>query len=260
MRAALLLALVALVVGCKRPGKPRIECPRPVQIPAEAGSVWWFGEMHGTNESPAFVGDVACAVAQAGFRVQVGLEIWATEQKAIERFLETGERDRLLSGPFWAAHDGRSTTAMVELLDRIRWLKRAGGIIDVVAYDITDKPDRDQAMAIKVLSSRDGRGVFVGLSGNIHSRRTKWNEVTPLVMHLADANLAVKTHDVSASGGTFWACLATGDHEPVCGEHPMHDGGKGVPWTLGPPRDPSHDGVYHVGKTSAAFPAKPAAK
>src|SRR6185503_3198583 len=102
--------------GCRRPQKPRIECKKPVQLNAEAGSVWWFGEMHGTVESPAFVGDVACAVAQAGHHVQVGLEIWNTEQLAIERFLETGDRNRLLSGPFCAQHDGRSSTAMVELL------------------------------------------------------------------------------------------------------------------------------------------------
>src|SRR5690606_1620762 len=105
----------------------------------EAGSVWWFGEMHGTEESPAFIGDFACMAAQAGHRVQVGLEIWTAEQGAIELFLDTGERERLLAGPFWAQHDGRSTTAMVEPLDRLRWLRRAGAKIDVVAYDVTDK-------------------------------------------------------------------------------------------------------------------------
>jgi hypothetical protein len=171
--------------------------------------------------------------------------------------LSTGERDRLLSGPFWAQHDGRSTTAMVDLLDRIRWLRRAGANIDVVAYDVTDQPDRDQAMAIKVLTARDARGVFIGLSGNIHSRHTKWNEVTPLVNHLVDAKLAVKTHDVSSAGGTMWACMATPDHEPVCGEHPNSNHGAGTPWTFGPARDASHDAVYYVGATKAAFPAKP---
>ncbi len=257
MRAFALVAIVVAAVGC-RPGKPKLDCKRPVQITAEAGSVWWFGEMHGTVESPAFIGDVACAVAQAGQHVQVGLEIWNTEQRAIDRFLENGERDALLAGPFWTAHDGRSSTAMVDLLDRVRWLRRAGARVDVIAYDVTNKPDRDEAMAIKVLASRDAYGVFIGLSGNIHSRRTKWNETTPLVSHLVDAKLPVRTHDVSASGGSMWACMATGDSEPVCGEHPMNkDVAAGTPWTLGPPKDASHDGVYYVGATKAAFPAKP---
>ena len=95
-------------------------------------------------------------------------------------------------------------------------------------------------------------------AGNIHSRKQKWNEVTPLVMHLVGAKLPVKTHDVSAAGGTFWACMAVGDGEPTCGENPMSaDPKSGTPWTLGPPRDESHDGVYYVGKTTAAFPARP---
>ncbi len=259
MRVALLLSVaVSLLASCRRPQKAKIECKRPVAVNAEAGSIWWFGEMHGTNESPAFLGDVACAVAQQEHHVQVALEIWNSEQPSIDRFLETGDRAKLLAGPFWSQHDGRSSTAMLELLDRLRWLKRAGARIDVIAYDITNQPDRDQAMAIKVLAARDERGVIVGLSGNIHSRRTKWNETTPLVMHLVDAKLPVKTHDVAAEGGTMWACMATPDHEPTCGEHPMSKDDKvGTPWTFGPAKDPSHDGVYYVGPTKAAFPAKP---
>lgn len=258
MRSLTLLLCFAGALGCSRPQKPQLDCKRPVQINAEAGSVWWFGEMHGTVESPAFVGDVACAVAQQGHHVQVALEIWNSEQRAIDAFMETGDRAKLLAGPYWAQHDGRSSTAMLDLIDRVRWLRRAGARIDIVAYDITDKPDRDEAMAIKVLAARDAAGVIVGLSGNIHSRRTKWNEVTPLVTHLVDAKLLVRTHDVSAAGGTMWACIAVGDHEPECGEHPMaKDDAAGTPWTLGPAKDPSHDGVYYVGPTKAAFPAKP---
>ena len=258
MRIAVALLLLACAVSCTRPKKPRLECKRPIQINAEAGSVWWFGEMHGTQESPAFIGDLACAIAQGDHHVQVGLEIWASEQNAIDSFMQNGDRARLLKGPFWAQHDGRSSVAMVDLLDRVRWLKRAGALVDVVAYDITDKPDRDQAMAIKVLSARDAKGVFVGLSGNIHSRKKQWNETKPLVSHLVDAKLNVRTHDVSASGGTIWACIATDDHEPVCGEHPMSKDPKaGTPWTFGPARDDAHDGVYYVGETKASAPARP---
>jgi len=255
------LSLTALVVaypgGCQTKLEP-LTCKRPVAITAKPGDVVWFGEMHGTNESPLFVGDVVCALsADRKNKIQLGLEIWHTEQNAIDRFLEDGDKDKLLKGPFWAQHDGRSSTAMVELLDRVRWLVRGGAKIKVVAYDVTSAPDRDQAMAIKVIGARSEFAIFIGLSGNIHSRKTNWNEVHPLVSHLVDAKLDVKTHDVSPAGGTMWACMATGDSEPVCGEHPMHDDKTGTPWTLGPAKDPSHDGVYYVGKTSAAFPAKP---
>jgi hypothetical protein len=49
------------------------------------------------------------------------------------------------------------------------------------------------------------------------------------------------------------ACLAL----VALGEHSMpHDPKSGTPWTLGPPRDDSHDGVYFVGNTTAAPPAR----
>jgi len=51
--------------------------------------------------------------------------------------------------------------------------------------------------------------------------------------------------------------MGTPDHEPVCGVHPnSDDGGNGAVWTIGPRRDPAHDGVYFVGKTRVSPPAR----
>lgn len=252
--AVLVLALLACACGSRK----RLTCDRPIKgLDLQQGAILWFGEMHGTTESPKFAGDVACNAARLA-HVQLGLEIWQTEQQRIDRYLLDGDRKALLEGPFWAQHDGRSSVAMVALLDQVRTIRKGGGRVEVVAYDVTNEPDRDKAMAKAVLAARNQGAVFVGLSGNIHSRRTKWNELTPLVAHLLAEKLPVRTHDVSASGGTIWACIATDDHEPKCGEHPnSNDGGKGVPGTIGPPRDDSHDGVYFVGPTTASPPVKP---
>jgi hypothetical protein len=259
-RSTIIAAVVATVVvlaGCEG-GSKRLRCPRPIKgFKTEPGQMYWFGEMHGTEESPRLVGDAVCEAARWD-RVQLGLEIWQDEQLRIGHYLVDGDRAKLLAGPFWAQHDGRSTTAMVALLDRIRQIRDDGGKVEVVAFDITNEPDRDNAMAKAVMGARDPSAVFIGMSGNIHSRRTKWNEVTPLVARLIEQHFKVKTYDVSATGGTMWSCIATDDHEPVCGEHPnSNDGGKGAPWSLGAPRDDSHDGVYFVGPTKAAGPAKP---
>ena len=117
-----------------------------------------------------------------------------------------------------------------------------------------------QAMAQQVMKLRDPKAIFVALSGNVHSRRTKgtqWDpDLVPTVAHLVAAKLPVVTFNVSPHGGKMWACMSTPDHEPVCGEHDMHDGGPGEPWTLGPARDNSHYGVYYVGPTTASYPAK----
>ncbi len=252
------VAVVSLGLAACEGGRRRLTCPHPIKgFKTEPGQMFWFGEMHGTEESPRFVGDAVCEAARWD-RVQLGLEIWQDEQLRIGHYLMDGDRKKLLEGPFWAQHDGRSTTAMLALLDRIRQIRADGGKVEVVAFDITNEPDRDKAMAKAVVGSRDPNSVFIGLAGNIHTRRTKWNEVTPMVARLVEQHFAFKTYDVSASGGTMWSCMATDDHEPVCGEHPMSDhGGNGAPWSLGTPRDESHDGVYFVGPTKAAGPAKP---
>lgn len=260
MRAVAIFGAVvvaaALLTACG--GRRRLTCERPIRdLPTTPGAVLWFGEMHGTEESPRFVTDVACTVARYD-RVQIGLEIWQDETLRIQQYLMDGNRAALLSGPFWKQHDGRSSLAMVALLDRVRDLRTRGARLEVVAYDITNEPDRDRAMADAVLAARDEGATFIGLSGNIHSRRTPWNSITPLVAHLVAAKLPVTTYDVAASGGTMWSCLATDDHEPVCGSHPNgRDTTKGMAWTLGPARDSSHDGTYFVGDTKASPPAVP---
>ncbi|NVB78030.1 MAG: hypothetical protein HOV81_06510 [Kofleriaceae bacterium] len=240
-----------------------VKCERrlPALVPQlHAGTFVWFGEMHGTEESPRFVGDAVCEAARVA-RVQLGLEIWRSEQASIDDYLRTGDRKKLLAGPFWATNDGRSSTGMVELLDRVRALRKKGAKIEVVAYDVPEAKDRDFEMAKAVIQARDALAIYVGLSGNIHSRRTKgtpWNpDLVPMVAHIAEAGPRVVTYDVSASGGEMWACMATPDHEPECGVHPNSDTAKGArPWTLGPAKDASHDGVYYVGVTKAAPPAK----
>jgi len=240
-------------------------CDKPVigiEPHLKAGAIVWFGEMHGTEESPRFVGDVACQAAKVA-RVQLGLEIWKDEQPRFDAYLKSkgtpADRNALVDGPFWQQADGRSSQAMVTLVERVRVLRAAGAAIDIVLYDDPIE-NRDEAMAKRVIAVRDSKAIFVALSGNVHSRRTngtQWDpNLVPTVAHLVAAKLPVTTFNVSARGGTLWACMATPDHEPDCGEHPNHDDGPGTPWTLGLPRDDAHDGVYFVGPTKASYPAK----
>jgi len=246
-RSTALLALALSLAACEG-GRKRLKCPHPIKgFKTERGQMIWFGEMHGTEESPRLVGDAVCEGARWD-RVQLGLEIWQDEQLRLNHYLMDGDRKKLFEGPFWAQHDGRSTTAMVALLDRIRQIRDDGGKVEVVAYDITNEPDRDKAMAKTVIASRDPNAVWIGLAGNVHTRRTKWNEVTPMVARLVEQHFALTTYDVSATGGTMWSCVATDEHEPVCGEHPnSNDGGAGAPWSLGKPKESggenSHEGL-----------------
>ena len=241
MRAMIRTLALVLVAACSHappppvaraapPAPRRPACARPVaglDGQLKAGAILWFGEVHGTEESPRFVGDVACRAAAAG-HVQVGLEIAGDEQARIDRYLRSAgspaDRAALLDGPFWHQHDGRSSTGMAALLERLRVLRAAGAAIYVVAYDVPEADDRDTAMAEVIARRRDPSAVFVGLSGNIHSRRTKgtpWNpELVPMVAQLVARGLPLTTYDVEWNGGAFWACTTdsgtVSQNEVVC--------------------------------------------
>jgi hypothetical protein len=116
-------------------------------------------------------------------------------------------------------------------------------------------------MADAVVKARDAGAIFVGLSGNVHSRRIKgvpWDpELVPAVAHLVARGLPVTTFNVSARRGTFWACMGEPGREPTCGVHPnSNDGGDMPVGTIGPSCDDTHDGAYYVGATTASYPAR----
>ena len=96
-------------------------------------------------------------------------------------------------------------------------------------------------MAEAVLAARDPNAIFVGLSGNVHSRKKPFEDITPCVMHLVDAGLMVTTYSLVATGGHLWACM------PECGLHVMPPGGDD---------DGAHDGVVTLGESTAAYPAR----
>jgi hypothetical protein len=81
----------------------------------------------------------------------------------------------------------------------------------------------------------------VGLSGNVHSRKKPFEDITPCVMHLVEAGLEVTTYTLVATGGSLWACM------PECGLHKMPPGGDD---------DGAHDGVVMLGDSTAAYPAR----
>ena len=190
------------------------------------GRVVWFGEVHGTNESPRFVGDVVERARRIA-PVQLALEI--------------------AEHCTWDGVDGRHSRAMFALVERVRG-------VPIVAYDVP-RAGGDREMAEHVLAHRDPRAIVIGLSGNVHSRRVRgisWDpSFVPLVAHLVEAGVDVTTLDASPRGGTFWAITDDGT-----GVHASADRGPGEPWTLGPPRDAAHDGVYYIGVTTASYPVR----
>jgi hypothetical protein len=230
-------------------------------VPARARVI--FGEMHGTQETPRLVADVACAAAARG-PLRVGLEIPADEQPRLDRFLASagGSADRaaLLEGPFWhrALQDGRSSTGMLSLLDALRALKKQSRDVRVVAFDVasTQKVDgRDRAMAATLAAAfrKEPQAAFVVLVGNLHARKAEHPQFKQRFMaqYLVDEEKTpVTTIDVRPSLGSAWVCT------PSCGAQTVGRGGA-TPVAIAPTPTPdkAYDGTASVGAASFAPPA-----
>lgn len=186
----------------------------------EPGRVVLLGEMHGTNEIPYFVAELACQATARGTPVTVAIEVALHEQAAVDAFLDSEgtpeDRRRLLNGNFWNRpyQDGRTSRAMLALLERLRTLRRTGAAIRVVAYDAPglEHNFREEAMARNLLGARDGheQEVFLVLCGNVHARTvagTEWDAtLVPMGARLREQVPELVALDAEYGPGSAWTC------------------------------------------------------
>jgi hypothetical protein len=186
----------------------------------QPGLTLLVGEQLGSREAPATVGDMVCQAALGGARVVLGLSVPSEDQERIDRYLSSAgtpaDQDQLLGGRFWLRtyQDGRSSRAMLDLIDRVRALRGAGLRIDVVAYDteLASGNERDMFMARSLLLRRADlpKELFIVLSGNAHvavKQGASWDAgFVPLGSHLAKTGGPVKALDLSYAQGTRWTC------------------------------------------------------
>jgi len=217
------------------------------------------GEVHGTREIPAIVGAMACAAAGRGLAVRVGLEILREEQRSIDAFVASSgsaqARALLLRGAFWqGASDGRTSEAMVDLLEVLRALGRQGADVRVIAID-EDAADRERAMATTLAAVRGAnpQAWTIALTGRVHASRRDFDGQRSMAWHLA-RRVAVVAVAVEPAGGEAWTCFAAPPEG--CGPMVVAGSGSGVSARLeqgDPP--PGFDAVLYVGTVTASPPA-----
>jgi hypothetical protein len=225
-----------------------------------------LGEIHGTEQVPRFLGDLACRAAAAGLAVVVLLEIPADEDPAFARYLASAgraaDRTRLLAGAFWRSPypDGWSSRAMAGLLEQLRRL-RAGGAQVAVAGLIDGNParDGDAGMADRLIARRrqHPEALLLALAGNNHTRIADWPEgpqSRAMGQHLRDAHLpALVSLTMADAGGRFFGISgATGVHA-VEGTDRGRQRFIELTTEAGP-----FDGRFYVGRLTASLPAVPA--
>lgn len=241
-----------------------------------------FGEIHGTNEAPAIVARIACSMIAAKKRVVVALEVSADEQPLLDHFMSSqgtaADVASLFSGRFsiWkrptARQDGRSSEAMLTLIEKLRTYRDSGYPISILAADMA--PDeyqsdrapagqRDASMARRVAEAlrRDEGTVVIGLFGNVHASVTRgshWDPEYEPAGYLLQQQGAY-TVNIAFKRGTAWACM------PECKvqEIPVRPGAK-IPdpgfYRLEAPTR-RHQAMLVLDSISASPPAmKPSAK
>ena len=235
------------------------------------------GEQLGTREVPAAVGNMACELAQVGRSVLLGLSMPRTEQQALDAYVRSEGQyedvEALLSGSFWrqVPRDGRSSRALVVLLERVRrW--RAGGLdIQPIAYDAPDTKGntREEAMTELLLKHRraNPQATLLVLGGNYHVRSqdgAPWSRFfEPLGYRLARDGVSLFSLDTAFARGQRWACAVNRSLEPECrvyatspSDQSYSPPGRAPGVQLfGELSDAGYHGVLHVGELHASIPA-----
>lgn len=266
---ALALALTlpwpgAAAASAATPSTPAGDAPDPVQALAQLvpERTVILGEIHGTAEVPALVGDVVAAVLAAGGALTLALEIPSSHQAGLDRYLDSAgtaaDRQALFGHRFWGFRDGRSSVAMLELLDRVRGLRADGHALEVLAFDVADPgdPAREATLAgnLGAALRRPGRAPVLVLTGNLHARRAIGTPFDPTLELMAWRlrELEPLSIDVRAPTGSAWVCA------PGCGVRQLGAGrAAGTPALrlFAAPSATGYDGELTLARFTASLPA-----
>ncbi len=230
------------------------------------GNVVIIGELHGTAELPAFVGAlVECAVAKV-VGVYVGLELPTIERDMVDVYLASQgtevDRKRLLSAAHWIRpaprQDGRSSAAMIELLETLRRLKADGRSIKVFPFDspVPPEAERDQVMAATVVKELRDLGGKMGviLTGSLHARTADGEHGVPMAKHLFRQHRALTALNHEVREGEAWQCRPEGCQAwPLTG---MDQGAELTVQVYPTPDANGYHGMVYTPVVTASAPAK----
>jgi len=271
-RVAAALVLASAASGCASNQRvaAQPECPQ-LQLPtqfARSGHVIMIGEVHGTEQAPRFVGDVAYTLAQRGLPVTVALELPLELSDRLHRLADartgatTSADWQAVFGETW--QDGRRSTAIARLVERIAAMRGAGMNVELASYapDSAPAQARDDGMARAIAALAATQRSIVVLSGNLHNRLRVGTAISPNYRPAA-VTLAtliepgrIVSIDMGYDAGTAWIC--TGPAPADCGVHTVRAHN---PLPLGDVRmfdstdANGYQGRFGVGPVTAALPA-----
>lgn len=262
----LIVSIMQFLLACHGGQVSKVDIVNCALVPGfdsvnTAGQIVLLGEMHGTQEAPAFLQDLVCQALQSELSITVFLELPQGEQTAVDEFLQSDgsveAKRTFLKTNTWARdfQDGRNSQAMFELIDYLRSLRAKKANVKLQFMDEPDVPDRDQVMAAHILQNVEEQPdrFYVALMGNIHNQIAAGSgRIGSLLLEssISDRVLSLNMH---YGTGTAWVCLAEG-----CGVFEL-SGSDGetrgiVIDSYGGSR--SYHGHYGVGPIHASLPAR----
>lgn len=236
-----------------------------------------IGEIHGTNEIPKFVGDVICNVEKSGKRVWLGLEIPTSEQASIDAYLHSKgaleDKKQFTSGMFWSFKDGRSSQAVLRLIEQVRVLKIKGIPIDIFAFDqmadgedsFSNRRERGMAEMLTKIQQLNQPAMGVVLVGNYHARKNIEIDATQPFYSLGVRLLKIGALSIQAyyDDGQAWTMrqemsgiTQKNSNLPENFIKPTPSQGIVLDKILSEEKMTAFDGYYYLGKISASPPAQ----
>jgi len=287
---ALLLAAAAL------PATAEARCALPKgwqQIGADRIRYVIFGELHGSAQSPAMVGQTACALSSKRDRLLVALELG--DNAGLQRawalpHAEFAQQLPVIMTEWKTRADGVTSQAVFDMIVQLHALKDEGRLIDLVGFN--GAPDADQQRRFadlkgpavheavqadnirRAAETNRYRHVLV-LVGNVHARKrmvtSRGVSYEPMAMRLAPPE-QILSLKMEFAGGSVSACLLKGDPKPGasvanddldCSPHAFTGSAdwKGEPRVVllsqapsSVKRDGNYDGAYFLGAITASPP------
>ncbi|NTX06253.1 hypothetical protein [Myxococcus sp. CA040A] len=259
---------------------PEPDCGAPLagtDVVMTAGATVLLADPLGTREVPSAALRLVCDATAKGLPVVLGLSIPSTEQALLDAYLASAglasDAQTLLgNGSFWRRvyQDGRSSRAMLWLIEQVRRLRASGKDVSLLAFD-ADKAsgnEREAWMARHVLDfqRQHAPAWTLVLAGGTHTRTQKvgWDsDFEPLGARLAGQLPSVQALDIGFQRGTQFSCRYSVWEDVECDvfaispskqtRHPV-----GQPASLelfGAPLPEGFHGRLYLGALSASPPA-----
>ncbi|NMO14683.1 hypothetical protein HPC49_19980 [Pyxidicoccus fallax] len=202
---------------------PAPECGSAVEGAASLmaqGQTLLLADPLGTRELPSAALRMLCEASAKGLPVTLAVSLPISEQKLLDAYLASGgtshDAQELLRGSsFWRRvhQDGRSSRAMLWLVEQARRLRASGRSVSLVAFDAEKATgnEREAQMAQRLLDyrSQNPDAFLLVLAGGAHVRTTnagRGGDFEPLGMRLAKTLPSVKALDVGFTRGTQFSC------------------------------------------------------